>query len=100
MRSSWIALSVRASAGHREVNHAIFDFAAGKSLTSNTLTLGSMFVQVGESFVLGPESRLEPAHLSKWTDGQRKGNSLAVDCLGLGSNSQALGHLSAFLDDC
>jgi hypothetical protein len=81
------------------MNHTIFDFAACESRTSNTLELGSMFVQIAESFVLGPESRLETAYLPNWTDGQRERNGLPVGCLTLGDNSHALGHLSAFLND-
>jgi hypothetical protein len=81
---------------HREFDHAIFDLASRESRASNSLERVSMFAEIAEGLILCPKRRLETAQLPNRADRQNEIYGLSLAPLGLGHDSDILGHRGAF----
>jgi hypothetical protein len=90
-RSSRAAkLTIAIGLKHRELNHAIFNFALRESRASDTLERVPMFVEIAEGLTLCSKRRLETAHLPNRANRQNESNRLSLAALGLGHDADIL----------
>jgi hypothetical protein len=75
---------------HRQLDHAVFNFAAFESRARDTLKCVPMFVEIAEGLILCSECRLETAHLPNCADRQNESNGLSLASLSLGHDPDIL----------
>src|SRR5215471_13123757 len=80
---------------HREVNHAVVNFATRESGASDTLKFCPIPVEIAERLALRPKRRRKTAHLPDRAYRQYEGDCLPVARLGLRHDPRTLGHVAA-----
>ena len=83
---------------HRELDDPIFDLAQRESATSDSLELGTMFVEIAEGLMPCPEPGLETAYLPNRAYRQHESNRLARARHSLWHDPDTRGHGLRLLD--
>src|SRR5215471_11645160 len=79
---------------HREVNHAVVNFATRESGASDTLKFCPILVEIAERLALRPKRRRKTAHLPDRAYRQYEGDCLPVARLRLKYDPRAPGHVA------